>query len=124
MYTLKKTFVHSPGHYVGALLLALAVFLFRRWNLPEEVGTAFALYDCLSVAGGVTFLVGALFTVTYFGAFDLFGYVFGRSFEKKSYKSYAHYANEKQEKRSREQYYFVPYYVVGVLVFLVSLLFA
>ena len=89
MYTLKKFFLHSPGHYVASLILAIAVFLFRWFNLSEDVGFGFAVYDCLSVAGGVTFLVGALFTVSYFGAFDLFSYVFARAFEKKHYKSYA-----------------------------------
>lgn len=124
MYTLKKFFLHSPGHYVASLILAVAVFLFRWYNLSETVGIGFAVYDCLSVAGGVTFLVGALFTVSYFGAFDLFAYVFARAFEKKHYKSYAHYANEKEEKRGRERYYFVPYLVVGTVVFLLSLLLA
>lgn len=124
MYALKKALFHSPWHYVAAVVLSIVVILFRRWNLPADIGAAFAMHECFSVAGGVTFLVGALFAVTYFGAFDLFGYVFGRAMEKQNYKSYAHYATAKQEKRSREQYYFVPYFVVGAIVFLLSFLFA
>ena len=124
MYTLRKIFVHSPGHYVAAAILAAAVFLFRWMNLPEEVGTAFAVYECLSVSGGVTFLVGALFTVTYFGAFELFTYVFAKGGGKKKYKNYAQYANEQEEKRGREAFYFVPYMAVGVVVFLISFLLA
>lgn len=123
MYALKKAFCHSPGHYIAAVILSLAVILFRWANIGEEVAVGFALYDCFSVAGGVTFLVGALLAVAYFGAFDLFGYVFGRAMEKENYKSYAHYANAKAEKRGREPYYFVPYFVVGAVVFLFSLLF-
>ena len=122
MYALKKAFCHSPWHYVAAVILSVVVMLFRRANLRAEVGIGFALYDSCSVAGGVTFLIGALLAVAYFGAFDLFGYVFGRAMEKEHYKSYAHYASAKEEKRGRQQYYFVPYFVVGALVFLISLL--
>lgn len=124
MYALKKAFVHSPWHYVAAVVLSVAVILFRRANLPEDVAAGFALYDSFSVAGGVTFLVGGLLAVAYFGAFDLFGYVFARAMEKKNYKSYAHYATDKAESRGRQQYYFVPYFTVGAVVFLLSFLFA
>ena len=113
MYALRKVFVHSPWHYLTALVLSIAVMLFRRWSLPAEVGTAFAMYECFSVAGGVTFLVGALLTVAYFGAFKLFGYVFspGRVGEHRKYKNYAHYCHVQEENRARQDYYFVPYYV-------------
>ena len=148
MYTFRKFFLHSPGHYVGAAVVAAAVTVFRMLMLPEDVGvrffwndalsaaegvgfhffagTRFAWYDSLSVAGGVTFLVGALLTVSYFGAFNLFGYVFspGRLGEYRKYKSYAHYCQIQEESRARLAYYFVPYYVVGIAVFLVSFLFA
>ena len=71
MYALKKAFCHSPWHYVAAVILSVVVMLFRRANLPAEVGIGFAMYDSCSVAGGVTFLIGALLAVAYFGAFDL-----------------------------------------------------
>ena len=126
MYFLKKYVLHSPSHYIGAVVLAAAMTAFRFFMLPEGVATRFAWFDSLSVAGAFTFLVGALLTVAFFGAFDLFGYVFspGRVGEHKKYKSFAHYSQVKQERRSRQPYYFVPYYVVGALVFLVSFLFA
>lgn len=126
MYALRKFFLHSPGYYVAAVILTAAVAAFRFVNLGVAAAPRFAWYDSLSVAGGVTFLVGALLTVAYFGAFDLFGYVFspGRVGEHRKYKSFAHYTHEKQEKRSREPYHFVPFYVVGVVAILVSFLFA
>lgn len=124
MYTFRKFFLHSPGHYVGALLIAAAVTAFRMFMLPEGVGELFAWYDSLSVAGGVTFFTGALVTVSYFGAFNLFGYVFspGRLGEHRKYKSYAHYCQLQEESRARLPYYFIPYYVVGIAVLLVSFL--
>ena len=148
MYSLKRFFLHSPGHYIGAVVVAAAVIVFRMLMLPEDVGfrlfwsddlaaagetalyffagTRFAWYDALSVAGGVTFFVGALLTVSYFGAFNLFGYVFspGRLGEHRKYKSYAHYCQIQEESRSRLAYYFVPYYVVGTAVFLIAFFFA
>lgn len=125
MYSLRKFFLHSPGHYFAAVILAVVVAGFRLYMLPWNGDNLwFALYDSISVAGGVTFLVGALLAVTYFGAFDLFGYVFLRAAEKQNYKSYAHYANAKEEKRGKVAYYFVPYFVVGAVVFLLSFLFA
>lgn len=148
MHALRKFFLHSPGHYIAAVVLAVAMIVFRMLMLPEDVGlrlfwsddltaagetaiyffagTRFAWYDSLSVAGGFTFLVGALLTVSFFGAFDLFGYVFspGRVGEHRKYKSFAHYSQAKAENRAREAYYFVPYYVVGALVFLLSFVFA
>ena len=126
MYTLKKFFLHSPGHYIAAVVLAALVCMFRFNNLDDLVSPQFAWYDSLSVAGYATFLVGALFTVAFFGAFDLFTYVFspGRIGANRKFKSYAQYANHKEELRARQTYYFVPYYVVGVVVYLISLLFA
>ena len=63
---------------------------------------------------------------SYFGAFNLFGYVFspGRLGEHRKYKSFAHYCQIQEENRARQAYYFVPYYVVGIGVLLFSLLLA
>lgn len=126
MYSLKKALFQSPGHYLAALILAVAVGAFRYSTLPEGIDVRFACYEILSVSGYVTFLIGALLTVSYFGAFDLFGYVFspGRSGEHRRYKDYVHYTQQKTEKRARGGYFFVPYYVVGVAVVLISYLFA
>lgn len=126
MYFLKKIFVHSPGHYIAALILAVAVGAFRFSTLPEGISARFTWYEILSVSGYVTFLIGALLTVSYFGAFDIFGYAFStfRAAEKRKYKDYVQYSQQKAEKRSRGKYYFVPYYVVGIAVVLISKLFA
>ena len=127
MHALKKFFVHSPGHYIASVILTAAVGVFRYFTLPEGVGSRFALYEILSVSGFVTFLIGALMTVSYFGAFDLFGYVFspGRmGGGVRKYSSYADYSHKMAEKRANGALYFVPYYVVGIVVALSSNLFA
>ena len=126
MYSLRKFLVQSPGHYALALFLAVIVGLFRFSTLPEDISTSFMWYEILSVSGAVTFLVGGLLTVSHFGAFDLFSYAFSRNGtgERKKYKNYTDYTNDKTEKRTRLGYIFVPYYVVGVAVVLISRLFA
>ena len=126
MYFLRKIFLHSPGHYLAALIVAIAMGIFRFVTLPGWISTRFVWYEIFSVSGFMTFMIGALLTVAYFGAFDLFGYVFspGRIGKQRKYKDYADYSQKKAEKRANSGYFFVPYYVVGVLVMLVSNVFA
>ena len=126
MYFLKKFLVQSPGHYVLALFLAVIIGLFRFSTLPEGVSPSYQWYEIFSVSGSVTFLVGALLTVSHFGAFDLFGYVFSSNGtgERKKYKNYADYTIDRTAKRTKVGYIFVPYYVVGAVVALISRLFA
>lgn len=120
----RKVFLHSPGHYIVALVLAVAVGVYRYCMLSDGVATQYALYEIFSVSGYVTFLIGALFTVSYLGAFDLFSYVFSSARSSGKYKNYADYSQKTAEKRSSGDYFFVPYYVVGIVVVLISLLFS
>ena len=122
MHSLKKFFCQSPGHYIGAGVLAVAVGLFRYFTLPVNVGFRFACYEIFSVSGFATILIAMLLTTAYFGAFDLFGYVFGGN--KRKYRDYADYSVKRTEARERDGFIFVPYYVVGLVVLLISFLFA
>lgn len=126
MNSFRKALFHSPGHYVIALVIAVAVGLFRFSTLPEGISPWFVCYEVLSVSGYTTFLVGGLMTVSYFGAFDLFGFVFTPRGQngKKKYQNYTDYSEKKSEERVREGYFFVPYFVVGAAVVLISMLFA
>ena len=125
MYSLRKFFVQSPGHYVVALLLSVVIGLFRYSTLPEGISINYVWYEILSVSGSVTFLVGALLTVSHFGAFDIFSFAFSsnRTGEHRKYKNYAEYSENRTAKRTRLGYIFVPYYVVGIVVVLLSRLF-
>ena len=122
MYNLKRFFCQSPWHYVGAGIVAVAMCLFRYFTLSPEANTSLMWYEMLSVSGMVTFLVGALLAVAFFGAFDLFGYVFspGRVGKNKKYANYTDYTQQRTEKRARIGWYFVPYFVVGILMVLVA----
>lgn len=122
MDSLRKALLHSPGHYGVALAIAIIVGIFRYSTLAEELHIGYVCYEVLSVSGYVTFLVGGLMTVSYFGAFDLFGFVFTPRGQngKKKYKNYTEYTEKKTESRTREGYFFVPYLVVGLVIVLIS----
>lgn len=126
MESLRKALFHSPGHYIVALVIAVAVGLFRFSTLPEGMSPWYVCYEVLSVSGYVTFLIGGLMTVSYFGAFDLFGFVFTPRGQngKKKYKNYTEYTEKKSEDRVREGYFFVPYFAVGIVIVLISWFFA
>lgn len=126
MHSLKKLFFHSPAHYIAAVIISVAVMIFRFFTLPEDTGSQYAWYEVLSVSGYVTFLIGGLFAVAHLGAFDIFGYAFspGRMGKVRKYRDYTDYQQQKQEKRAKEGGAFVPYFLVGIVLFLISLLFA
>lgn len=126
MYALKKFFFRSPWHYLCASIVAIAMGLFRFFTLGADVSPRFMWFEILSVSGFVTCLIGALLLVAYWGAFDLFGYVFspGRTGEHRKFANYADYTQKKEEKRARNGWYFVPYFVVGIVLMLISMLFS
>lgn len=106
--------------------MALAVAIFRFATLPRGIDFRFVCYEMFSVSGWVVILFGGLMTVAYLGAFDIFGYAFSsaRGVEKRKYKDYVQYSEAKAEKRSRGHLYFVPYFAVGAIAVLLSLIFA
>lgn len=119
---LKKYFGQSLWNYLAAVLMAVATGVFRYVMLPKEIDAGFLWYEVLSVAGFMTFLIGALLMVAHFGAFDIFSYVFSPG--RRKYKDYTEYSQHKEKTRSKDGYFFMPFFVVGVLVVLVSTFFA
>ena len=136
MDALKKIFGQSIWNYVAAMVLAAAMGVFRFTTLLEgvdpelgwlktlsiygleELSPRFVWYEILSLSGMVTFLVGALLMVAHWGAFDMFGYVFSPGRGK--YQDYADYSQKKTENRNKTGYIFVPFFVVGVVLVIVS----
>ena len=136
MNALKKIFGQSIWNYVAAMVLAVVMGVFRFATLLEgidpelgwlktlstygleELSPRFVWYEILSLSGMVTFLVGALLVVAHWGAFDMFGYVFSPGRGK--YQDYTDYSQKKTENRSKTGYIFVPFFVVGVVLVIVS----
>ena len=140
MDALRKIFGQSILTYIVAAVFALAVAIFRFITLLEgldlEMGwyqtlttvgwggmsPSLAWHEILSVSGYATFLIGALMLVTHWGALDIFGYVC--SFGRRKYRDYTDYSQQKAEKRNKAGYIFVPFFVIGLVLFLISCIFS
>lgn len=107
-----KVFKHSPWRYIVAVLISIAVavvvLIQRGFDRPEFY------FDGLSAGGALTFFLGLLMLVQYLGAFDTFGYGFGRR-NGKIDKDYFEYSQVKHEKRSKTPWTFCPFLTVGIL---------
>ena len=122
MKVLKRLFVHPWKAYIApvvvCVLLALLALIFRGFTRRANY------YDALTLSGVATVLLGLLRMVWYFGAFDTFGYGFSALFRErdKRYASLYEYSEAKKEKRSKGGWTFMPYIMVGTVVFVVGLL--
>ena len=108
-----RLFHHSPKYYlipacIGFLVAGLAL-------LRESVRARMQYVNALTVAGALVILLGLLGLVIHLGAFDVFGYSFSTLGARRRYKSLYDYGQAKQEQRSRSEWIFVPYFVVGAV---------
>lgn len=119
MKFLRKYFLHSPGHYVAALVLniffTLLVLFLKGFDWLR------AYVEAFSVAGAISVLFGILFWVSLAGAFNMFGYAFAYFRGEQRYKDFYEYTKAKDEKYARRQKVYVPYMVVGVVFLIISL---
>lgn len=122
MRKFKNLFFHSPKKYIISLLIGLIItlcFLFQSnfVYLRNYV-------DGLFIGGATIFSVGALSLVSYFGAFDLFSYNIKRFSKdgRDKYKSLYDYTVIMKEERKNLDYPFIPYFVVGTILLIISVI--
>lgn len=118
MRFLRKYVLHSPVHYIAAVLLnSLLAFLilclkgFHQWIY---------YVDAFSVAGAVSVLFGMLSWVASAGAFTTFGYAFSTFRSERRYRNLYEYAKAKEEKQAGQKKTFVHYIMVGMVFLLIS----
>lgn len=118
----KKTFIHSPIRYIIAAGLALSLVLV--YLILNGFNALTYYYDACFASGMIVIFIGFFSLISYFGGFDFFGYAFSamRGREKRKHKDYYEYATAKQETRSKQEYTFVPYFVVGASFIIIGLL--
>ena len=122
MKRLKQLFLQSPKQYIIAgvfnIVLALIVLILKGFRLRVNY------VDAFTISGAVTFLIGMLRLVWYFGAFYTFGYSFTNIFREpgKRFKSLYDYCEIKTEKRRKGGYVFMPFITVGLVMLLIGLL--
>jgi len=119
MTLFKKLFLHSPFRYLAAFLISFGIGL--TILIINGFDKLIYYVNAFSVGGAITFLVGLLALLSSLGAFDTFGYAFS-TFRKRRHKDLYEYTLAKNEKRSLNRFTFVPYLVVGLLIFIVGMI--
>lgn len=121
MKFLRKFILHSWKHYSIACILAsvltiLAIFARQTFSL-------LFIADSFAIAGIVTFLIGGLVLVSYFGGFDTLGYGLSSLVRKnKKYEDLFDYTEKKKILRKSGNLTFMPYFIVGICFLVVSLI--
>ena len=120
MSFLRRFILHSPKRYLVGLLLAAALVLVSLFIR----GFDHLIYyvDSFGIAGGAVFLIGMLQLVSYWGAFDTFGYSFSSFRHKSRYEDLYEYTVKKQESRRVNELTFMPFIVVGLVFLLICLI--
>ena len=119
MKTLYRLFRHHPGHYIAAAAVCALIALLAL--IRDGFNQRIAYVNAFEVAGAVGILLGMLLMVTYFGAFDIFGYSFSY-FRDRHYDSLYTYSESRKEKRSARGWTFMPLITVGAAFLLIGLL--
>ena len=121
MKFLKKVFFHSLSTYIIAASICVIILIVNLSlnNFKDLINYV----NGFQVGGAVVFLIGCLVLVSYFGAFDSFGYAFSR-FKKdpdKKYRDRYEYEAVKQQERENKKFNCVPYLVTGLFFILIGI---
>ena len=79
--------------------------------------------DAFSIAGAAVFFMGLLQVMSYYGAFDIFGYSFSsfRTKERK-YIDYVDYQTKKRAEKSNSKLTYMPFIEVGAVFFIIGMI--
>ena len=121
MRIFKKLFLHSFKHYMiaaGAFVSLVMICMWIDKFNTSQFPAAFAS------SGLVLTFVGLLLMLSYLGAFDTLGYAFTtfRSRNRRPYKDLVEYTEVKTRTRKVQEYFFVPYIVVGLVFFALGMI--
>ena len=120
MTLLRRLFLHSWKRYLAAALTALAMA--GLCLLTQGHTLRIHYVNAVTVAGAVVFLLGMLQLVSFFGAFDSFGYAFSSIGNKRRYHDLYEYVTARKEARSHRELTFMPFITVGLLVLAAGIL--
>ena len=117
----RKLFLHSPVRYIVGVVLALIIGVLCLLSNGFEYRISYV--DAFSVAGAVVFFVGLLQVVSFYGAFDIFGYSFS-SFRRKErkYTDYVDYQTKKRAEKSNSKLTYMPFIAVGAVFFIIGMI--
>ena len=115
--------------FVACLLIGVAIVCL--YNFGHQIalkinpwGLAYYYRDSFFLAGMVVVSAGGLAICANFGIFDIFSYYPGRKKKENGKKeNYGDYVQRKQLERSSDRnLYFLPYFIVGSIFLIVSLI--
>ena len=114
MKFLKKVFFHSLHKYIINASICVIILIINLClnNFKELIN----YINGLQIGGAVVFLIGGLSLVSYFGAFDTFGYAFSKLKKdpEKNYRDMYEFVTVKAEERKENRFTFIPYFVTGL----------
>lgn len=117
-YWIRKIFIHSYKKYIFLMILggiiSITNLFFHSFNhkIYYVNGT--------SIAGLSLIFMGCLSILSYFGAYEFWGYTFSRKDFDGRRMEYSDYIAQKKAKRDSRELPFGPYFVVGAVYLLVS----
>lgn len=120
----QKIIFHSPIKYLLIFILTSIVCLLISFI---KNFTLIGFVDAFFISGTITFVIGLLSLLSYFGAFDTFAYSFTyikNSYSKTNNKNndFYNYKQMKIMKRKKENFSFTPYLIVGLIFIIISII--
>ena len=110
MRRFSEAFKRPAALWITAFVLCALVALWAL--LRSDFHRAFNYMNALTAAGGVCIFTGLLMLVSFYGAFDFFGYAF-MSRVKRKQTDYRSYQDEK--KAARNRFRFLPFLITGAV---------
>ena len=110
MRRFSEAFKRPAALWITAFVLCALVALWAL--LRSDFHRAFNYMNALTAAGGVCIFAGLLMLVSFYGAFDFFGYAF-MSRVKRKQTDYRSYQDEK--KAARNRFRFLPFLITGAV---------
>jgi hypothetical protein len=120
MKLIKDTFFHSPIKY--AILFVIACIIVLINGFIKGFDFLIVYIDGFFIAGISMILVGGLSLLNFFGAYDFWSYTFSKRNPNGTKKPLYEYSIERKEKRNRGNLPFGPYFIVGLLFLIISII--
>lgn len=117
MLLLQRLFIHSWKKYLIVTGLAAIIVLLHLYLKGFDIIINYI--NAFFISGFALICFGSLSLLSYFGAYDFISYAFYR---KKASEPYRDYLERKETKRKSNNLGCGPYFGIGILLVIVSLL--
>ena len=119
-YFIKKVFIHSLKKYV--IIFIVAVILVLIGLLINGFDWTINYVNSFFFSGFAMICIGGLSIINYYGGYDFMAYAFSKKHVNGKKIQYIDYIEKQNSKRESRQLPFGPYFVIGVLFLIISIL--